>query len=99
MPKSVKRARSVHVGLCGTCGMDPLCTFPRRPGVPLWECLEFRGESGKEDSGRSRTSPDPPKGEPALSVREPGLCSWCENEPTCTFPRQTGGVWFCEEFH
>jgi hypothetical protein len=97
MPKSVKRARMASTGLCTTCTNEPSCTFPRKIGVPVMHCLEFDGETQAE-SPTARIVPlaptpvaDPPR-------REPGLCSWCENRPTCTFPRAAGGVWSCEEF-
>jgi len=41
-------------------------------------------------------------GEPAprgLESLEPrGLCSYCEEYATCTYPKLEGGVWHCEEY-
>jgi hypothetical protein len=97
MPKSVKRARMAFTGLCTTCVNEPSCTFPRKTGVPVMHCLEFNGETLDETRTPRRARPsstpmvDPPR-------REPGLCFWCENKPTCTFPKPAGGVWSCEEF-
>ena len=97
MPKSVKRARMTFTGLCTTCVNNPSCTFPRNASVPVMQCLEFQGDirvdGRRANSGHSTSAPAP---DPAL--REPGLCSWCENRPTCTFPKSEGGVWSCEEF-
>lgn len=98
MPKSVKRARMVSIGLCGTCSNYPLCTFPRKPDVPVMNCLEFEGETLDEDQRASKASPRPPRNDPDPPAHEPGLCFWCENKLTCAFPRQPGGVWSCEEF-
>jgi hypothetical protein len=91
MPRS---ARSAHpAGLCSTCSNDPLCSYPRSAGSRVVECLEFEGETKKE---AARVSRPPREEEPREG--EPGLCSWCENRPTCVFPKPAGGVWFCEEF-
>jgi len=94
MPKSVKRARMAFTGLCATCVSTSACTFPRKMGVPVMHCLEFEGETRDGDLPARLTRPvpvDPP-------AHEPGLCFWCENRATCTFPRSPGGVWSCEEF-
>ena len=97
MPKSVKRARAVSTGLCTTCVHEPTCTFTRKAGVPVMDCLEFDGETRVEvPKPRSAPSSSAHAAEPPR--REPGLCSWCENKPTCAFPKSVGGVWFCEEF-
>jgi hypothetical protein len=96
MQKSAKSAHKVRVGLCSTCSNDPLCTFPRRPGAAIMECLEFEGEMMETDARPANSCP--PETESATRLREPGLCSLCENRPTCVFPKPVGGVWFCEEF-
>ncbi len=57
------------------------------------ECLEFDGEI-REESPR----PARPVRTAEPEVREPGLCGWCDNRATCTFPRVSGGTWFCEEY-
>lgn len=81
-------------GLCTTCRSRTRCTFPRRAGVAVRECEEFDGEVS------------PPRGAPvtvrleatAASDSAPGLCRWCDLQASCTFPRNDGGVWFCEEY-
>jgi hypothetical protein len=84
--------------LCSTCGNDPLCVFPRRRGTAVIECLEFEGETRKQETLPMRGSPGSSARETAPRVQEPGLCSWCDNRPTCDYPRSAGGVWFCEEY-
>ncbi len=97
MPKSVKRARMDYVGLCSTCSSDPLCTFPRKPGVPVVQCMEFEGESLHEEV-RAGAFTHLKRDDAAPPEHEPGLCPLCDNRPTCTFPKPPGGVWSCEEF-
>ncbi len=95
MPKSVKRARMTTSGLCSTCVNDSFCTFPRMMEVPVMQCLEFQGEAGR-DGTRVHHASSPRESEPVS--REPGLCFWCESRQSCTFPKNPGGVWSCEEF-
>ena len=83
-------------GLCATCRNAPSCTFQRRVDAPVMDCLEFDGELRTEASRASRPAPRQPRGQAAGS--EPGLCAWCDNRATCTFPRKAGGIWFCEEY-
>jgi hypothetical protein len=104
MPKSAKRARMTFTGLCSTCANDPSCTFPRKAGVPVMHCLEFLGETlvadlpvPKSPATEPRAGASPTRGVDA-SHRIPGLCFWCENNASCTFPRSAGGVWSCDEY-
>jgi hypothetical protein len=96
MPKSVKRSRMVSTGLCGTCVNAPLCSFPRKAGVPVMQCNEFDGAMVAVARPSPAAAFDAPSAIPTR--RAPGLCTWCDNNPSCTFPRATGGVWFCEEY-
>jgi hypothetical protein len=96
MQKGEKGGQGSHAGLCSTCRNDRVCAYPRR-GVVV-ECLEFEGETMEEEARPLKAVPRPSQSDPVPRAGEPGLCSWCENNPTCVFPRSTGGVWFCEEF-
>ena len=82
-------------GLCGTCRSAPGCTFQRRAGVPVIECLEFDGESRAVGKPPARSRPHE---HGQTGTREPGLCGWCDIRASCTFPRNAGGVWSCEEY-
>ena len=83
-------------GLCATCRSAPSCTFQRRADEPVMDCLEFDGELRKEPSRASHPQPRRPSG-PAVAT-EPGMCAWCDHRATCTFPRNAGGIWLCEEY-
>ncbi len=81
-------------GLCTTCRRVVVCTFPRQAAVPVMDCLEFDGEVRHEAPRPAGLT----HGSLLDQEREPGLCGWCDNEATCTFPRNPGGTWFCEEY-
>ena len=98
MEKKMVAVRVTGVGLCSTCTQDPVCRYPRRPGARVRECLDFQGEVRHEADRSPRAAFRPSGKDPVPAAREPGLCSWCEMKPTCTFPKLAGGVWFCEEY-
>jgi hypothetical protein len=85
-------------GLCTGCALGPDCTYPKRQ--PVMSCLEFEELSGIGTNGSNGHSWH---GAARLGVTietasRPGLCRTCDLEPTCTFPKHPGGVWFCEEY-
>jgi hypothetical protein len=96
MQERAKDGQRSPAGLCSTCRNDRLCEYPRRAAVV--ECLEFEGETPEQQARPLKAASRPPQNETVPRVREPGLCSWCENRPTCVFPKSAGGVWYCEEF-
>jgi len=96
MEEKVKRARGSHVGLCSTCDNDRLCTFPRKTGIPVIECLEFNG--GGLDTITRGAGTAMLRKNAARHKREPGLCPLCDKRLACTFQKSPGGVWRCEEF-
>jgi hypothetical protein len=97
MEKTMRKTRMSRVGLCSSCISESSCTFPRRPGVRVIDCLEFQGEI-RAETVRSPKPATPAATDSAPQPRTPGLCSWCDRMPTCTFPKPAGGVWFCEEY-
>ena len=103
MEKHAERRSASHLGLCLACERQGTCTYPRDPGRPVLQCLEFEELSVAELEGAIalRQTGNRWLG---LSLRveperfEPGLCADCEMRASCTYPRHPGGVWFCEEF-
>ena len=90
-------------GLCMTCNHFQSCMHATRSKGPIWFCEEF------DDSGPMRTGPvvataptSPPNVANVQSIDLPstrlGLCSNCEEHPTCTFSKPEGGIWHCEEY-
>lgn len=93
-----------HRGLCSACRNDPTCTYPRDPGRPVVQCLDFEGyvaappkatggNGSRPDNSRVRSTM-----EEKYSGKYMGLCRNCENRGTCTFSKPEGGVWHCEEY-
>lgn len=90
-------------GLCSTCVHTDSCTFRRDPERPVIHCEEFDDHVDLQVA----TARHAPAGVRMASERQEarrktpaywGLCSTCEHADYCTFPRPTGGVWFCEEY-
>jgi hypothetical protein len=98
MEKTARKTGTARKGLCATCSNDALCTFQRKPGTPVMECLEFQGEGVDNGGNRTGNPPNPRREAHARSAHEPGLCPLCDRRLACTFPKQPGGVWLCEEF-
>ncbi len=38
---TIRAERPAEPGLCSTCDLRPVCTFPRHPGG-VWHCEEYR---------------------------------------------------------
>jgi hypothetical protein len=102
--KNPRAAETAGSGLCAGCAHDPDCSFPRDPRHPIYSCEEVevvKLEPVKPrkvaSAGTSRGAPASPASARPISY-DKGLCSDCANAPTCTFPRQEGGVWHCEEY-
>jgi hypothetical protein len=88
-------------GLCATCAIGALCTFPRDPKRPVMNCDEFEGyEKGMKASMEAVHAAPSAPGDAAHPRDEKykGLCSNCENRQGCTFPKPEGGVLNCEEY-
>ena len=89
-----------HPGLCSACKLGVACTYHRSLGLPVWQCEEFEGIEppvGPMRQGASRhpLAPDVPAESDAEYT---GLCRFCGNRASCSFPRPIGGVWHCLEF-
>ncbi len=91
-------------GLCSCCRCFKTCTYPKDPRQPTLQCEEFDGivpspikTAPRADAVRTVVKRNPETGA-AGPASDPGLCSLCENRPTCTYPKPEGGVWHCEEY-
>jgi len=94
----------IYRGLCTCCTLTSTCTYPRELGRPVLQCDEFDGISPSPElrmnEVRNRSVnhfSGIPSGNqsPGMST---GLCAYCENLHTCTYPKPEGGVWHCEEY-
>ncbi len=99
----LQKATGRH-GLCAYCAAAPGCSFLRASGPPVLQCEEFETANGPEaieygaDRRPRRDDEHPPSGEARPVWERTGLCGNCENFATCTFPKDEGGIWHCEEY-
>ena len=90
-----------YQGLCTTCKNAPTCTFIRNQDVPIVQCEEFECETAPKKEFVEKDCPPKiilSKIDKKDEGKYKGLCSDCENRKECTFPKQEGGVWHCEEY-
>ncbi len=98
------QAKQKASGLCSCCRCFETCTYPKDPPRPTLQCEEFDGivPSPLKTALHAEAVPAVVgrKSEPCVADHgsDPGLCSLCENRPTCTYPKPEGGVWHCEEY-
>lgn len=92
---------TLYSGLCSTCKHVSTCAFPADSRRPLLYCNEFEIEiSTPSKLGLSSLSQSARSFIPQVEGSSTliGLCSDCENSPTCVFPIPEGGRWHCEEY-
>lgn len=82
--------------LCSSCKHTSTCTFPKDPQRPSFYCEEFEIEVAPQTYGRPPTQPYIEKVKESTGLV--GLCSDCENQNKCSFPKPEGGIWHCEEY-
>ncbi|MDD5233438.1 MAG: hypothetical protein PHG91_08585 [Syntrophales bacterium] len=85
------------IGLCSTCVYSGNCALRRNSSHGVQFCEEYEVEN------RPAAPPPPPANPFRRRVERPpvrvlGLCSNCDNYPTCSFPKPEAGVWHCEEY-
>ena len=91
-------------GLCMTCNNAPTCYYRATRGPALF-CELF---DDYVPPGVRTSRPEVPlsahssMARPTTAEEEPskytGLCMNCEHRRTCTYPKQEGGVWHCEDY-
>ena len=88
-------------GLCFTCVHRDSCTLHRPDQPPSLHCDEFVGEVAPPrrvamETGRPMVTRNP--GADRDNQKFMGLCRICDLRETCTFPKEGGGIWHCEEY-
>jgi hypothetical protein len=85
-------------GLCLNCAHFPDCSLtPKKGGLRgVRYCEEYEAVHPRSAVPAPGISPEGPVRLPASRVL--GLCSNCDNYPTCSFPKPEAGVWHCEEY-
>ncbi|MFC1888856.1 hypothetical protein ACFL4G_03765 [Thermodesulfobacteriota bacterium] len=95
---------SKYGGLCETCNKAETCIYQRDPNQPVLQCEEFDGYEPKTMKELTSRQPElkskhvGSRGGEKDSDQYLGLCSNCENRHSCTYPKQDGGVWHCEDY-
>ena len=89
----ILRDRStIFGGLCSNCEKLETCTYPSTISE-TWFCEEYSVAKAPEQKAQTVDFHVDEVPEAKL-----GLCVNCELRGTCTLPRPSGGVWFCNEY-
>lgn len=70
-------------GLCGSCNHYDGCVYRKNSDKVVIQCEVFEDSGGTLDTAE---------------VVLKGLCLNCSKAPLCHLPKQTSGVWHCEEY-
>lgn len=91
MPRSLELK-----GVCGVCALVDTCDRAKDLNAPLTTCDKLEPEPSlvSEVVNRFLEAVNPQ----LVSANHLGLCANCDNRADCTFPKNEGGVWHCEEY-
>ena len=93
-----------YFGLCSSCKTASGWTYIRDLKRPVLQCEEFEGYEPRIVRTTVvnillKTAPKFGSGNEERELsRYRGLCSICEDQAACTYPKPEGGVWHCEEY-
>jgi len=87
-------------GLCTTCETASTCAFPKYEGQPIIFCEEFDGyqRNGHVENPDVQAILAYVNVKPRAGKVLNGICSNCEINQSCVFPKAEGGIWHCEEY-
>lgn len=87
-------------GLCTHCTQAEHCTFPRDPGYHIRFCDEFCPPGSRCFEPIVKTPCLKPEKAIAVAQQHKGLCSNCDQQELCTFPKIEGvPIICCEEYY
>lgn len=84
-------------GICGVCALCEDCELATRSAAPMTHCEQLEPDHGLV-SEMVRFVMQGQVSKMTDAVEHMGLCMNCEHHNDCTFPRDQGGVWYCEEY-
>jgi hypothetical protein len=94
MPESLESR-----GICGVCALGRDCELADGCETPMMNCEEFVPDPALvRDVVNLAIVRQAHVTQQSRSRRHLGLCQNCEHREDCTFPRNEGGVWHCEEY-
>ncbi len=90
------------VGICSNCIHSNACEFEKVNQLrktTVWDCGEHEtGDfKGRENNDAYRVGSEE-KIHEGVPGRDTGLCLSCENRVKCRLPKNSAGVWHCEEY-
>lgn len=87
---------TIQRSICSTCTHNGKCLLQGEGNK--FSCEEF-SNGARENGIGFRLEESDVLIEKTSNVPPPkGLCSTCDNLPTCLLPKHQGGVWHCEEY-
>ena len=84
--------------LCNTCVSSEDCSLVAVQESTTMFCEEFRNEDPPE---KKPEKDDESKSDDMSIINKDapmGLCKNCDHFKECTLPKDSGGVWHCEEY-
>jgi hypothetical protein len=86
-------------GICGVCALGGDCELINGFETPVKHCEEFEPDPSLVREMVSlailQRASVAPVSDPEKHM---GLCKNCDHRENCAFPRNEGGVWYCEEY-
>lgn len=91
-----------YEGICPSCAQAEGCVIQRSPNAPVLNCGLFEEcvhQPGEAVPQALRNTGAPGATTTGTEENSSGLCSTCDGQDDCLFPRQEGRIWRCEEYH
>jgi len=92
--KPLKPSMIEHKGICALCVHADYCTFPGSINKSITYCDEWEGYETKPRYSKAKKVIKPYKKEEKYQ----GLCRYCAQRESCTYPKNDGGVWVCDDY-
>lgn len=94
---AAKKAR----GICSACLHEEDCIYPTNEGQIVLNCGQFEPSPPMAPPNAAPAELEKlweksDKEEPETKFK--GLCSTCEDQYVCIYPKPAEGVWRCEEY-
>jgi hypothetical protein len=95
--KTIVPKGTEYQGICFSCTNLIVCIFIKGSSQPVMFCEEFAND-GIAMVTSTREKQEAFTEYKVSTEGHKGLCVTCENCDNCSFTKQEGGVWHCEEY-